>query len=212
MIDDISGEQGVFVLLGHCEVRGEAVQIDRGFYCGTGVIALMNAVLAEHGGDDTGEDISAAAFTQTRIGRCVDGEAAVGVGDDGAPAFEHQRHLVGDRVCARDVFTVLFDFLDTFSDQARHFAGVRRKDDDAARAVEIEFSFGNGVQGVGVEDHREMGLLDESKDKILRVGVLSQAGADGNDGFLLQQVFEIVGIEIARGNGSVATGEAAVRS
>ena len=75
------------------QIRGQAVQIDRRFNGARGIVGILR----QQAGDQTGEQIAAAAFGHAGIAGGVDGNAAVGVRDEGARAFEHQRnaHALG---------------------------------------------------------------------------------------------------------------------
>ena len=125
--DDVGGEDGFFVEGLDGEVGGEAVQVDGGFY-GFGYVVR---ILGEHGGDDAGEDVAAAAFGQGGVAGGVDGDAAIGVGDQGAPALEDEGDGVLGGEGAGEIDAVGFDLGDGEAEEAGHLAGVRGQDEGA---------------------------------------------------------------------------------
>lgn len=136
MIDHVGGEQGVLVLGGDGEISSEAVEVDGGFYSKARIISGMDTVLTQHRCDDAGEDVATAAFGQSRIARGVDGEAAVRMSNDRAPAFQDQDDLVMRGKVAGDCFAVGLDLLDALVDQPSHFAGMWRENHNAVGTVQ----------------------------------------------------------------------------
>ena len=86
----VGGEQRVLVGRAHGQIRGQAVEVDGGFDGARGIAGI----LCQKAGDEAGEQIAAAAFGHGRIAGGVDGDAAIGMRDERARAFEHQRDAV----------------------------------------------------------------------------------------------------------------------
>ena len=83
MTNRVGGQQGVLVLLAQREVRGQPVQVDGSLHG----LGRMIGKLRQHGRNNAGEDVAAAAFGHARIAGRVDRDAAVRMGDERAPAF-----------------------------------------------------------------------------------------------------------------------------
>ncbi len=63
--------------------------------------------------------------------------------------------------------------------------------------------FGEHVQRVGVEDERLFRLADEFEDKFFGLGMLAEAGTDGEDGGSFEERFQPLGIEVGAGDFAV---------
>ena len=117
-------------------------------------------ILRQQAGDEAGEQVAAAAFGHAGIAGGVYGDAAVGMRDERACAFEHQRdaHALGK--VARRLEPVRLHFGDRDSGQPRHFAGMRREDERALRFAgqfgQQDRLGGENVERVGVDDRRNL--------------------------------------------------------
>ena len=103
---------------------------------------------------------------------------AVGVGDDGLRALEHDDRppLLG--ALARGTLPVGCDLLDGLAGQARHLARVRRQDPARTQLALAARRVGQRVEAVCVDDHRALGMHREVDHEPPCRAVPAEAGAD----------------------------------
>ena len=87
----------MLIACAHRQIGGQTVQIDRRL----DGLRRLTRVLRQQAGDQPGEQVAAAALGHAGIAGGVDGHAAIGVGDERAPALEHQRDAVALGKAAR---------------------------------------------------------------------------------------------------------------
>jgi len=107
----VCGQQGVLVGGANGHIRSQSMQINR---CFDGAGRFLG-VLRQQSGDESGKQVAAAAFGHSGIAGCVDAQAAIGMGNEGARAFENQRNAVATGKIAGDTKPVGLDFGDSDS-------------------------------------------------------------------------------------------------
>ena len=134
-------------------------------------------------GDETGnharQHIPHAGGGHAGVAGGVDIDAAVRVGDDGARALEHDVEVECDREIPGTGDAVLLDRGDACAGQPRHLPGVRREHGLHGEAFEDLQAAGQVVKAVGVDHERQRAAADQLGDQLAGLGVLAQAGPDG---------------------------------
>ena len=100
-------------------------------------------------------------------------------------------------------FAVCLDIFDGAADEPCHLAGMRCDDERAVVAINRRGILGEHVERVGVQDEGLFCLADEFVDELFGLGMLSQAGADGEDGDSFEEGLHALGREVGAGDFSV---------
>ena len=122
--------------------------------------------LTEPGGDHPGEQVAGTAGGHPRIAGEIDEGAVVRARDDRSMPFEHDVHAVRCGELRRMTKPIVLHGLDTQIEQPRHFAWMWR--DHHVNAVAADQSLGivgKRVEGIGVQNQRHAGALDQAVDK-----------------------------------------------
>ena len=90
--DDVTGDHTARRLGARGIISGEAVQIDPEARGGTGQHAL-----GEQSANQTSQNVASAAFGESGVAGGVDVDLAIGLGDNGAGAFQDQHATKGGR-------------------------------------------------------------------------------------------------------------------
>ena len=118
--------------------------------------------------------------------------APVRQGDDGAIALQHQNQVMIAREAARDIEPVGLYCLDRDARQSRHLAGMRREHQRPPAAIEQIGLALEGVQPVGIDHQRNLGLVHRFVNELHRLRIAPDAGADGDHGHRLGQIEQSV--------------------
>src|SRR5271166_5862961 len=94
-------------------------------------------------------------------------------------------------------FTVGLDLFRGDTGETRHLARMRCEDDGTAAAVDLLRMPGEDIECVGVEDEGKLRSPEEFKKKCFGRRLLTQTGADGEDGHLIE---ELVVVETLSGD------------
>ncbi len=105
----------------HRQIRCQSVQIDCGFH---GARRLARK-LRQHAGDQSGQQVAAAALRHPRIARGIHGDATVRVRNDGPCALQHHSEPMAHRKRKRGLKPMRLHLSHRRSREPRHFTGVR---------------------------------------------------------------------------------------
>src|SRR5271163_3824975 len=90
----------MLVLLKNGQIGGKTVKVNGGLNGASDALWLVvPGVLREHGGDDAGEDVSAATLGHAGIARSVGRDRAIRVGNQRSPTLQDD----GDRVTGSEL-------------------------------------------------------------------------------------------------------------
>ena len=192
MIGDFTGEERG--LRAGCSgiVGGEAVQKDAER---EGPFPICGTKLRSHTGQDSGQDVSAAALGHAGISRGIDEGASIGRGENGVKSFEDHVGIPGFCGFQGQAKAVGLHFVVRKAAEAGHLAGMRC-DGELRRFSFGEFlgAAGEGIQSVGVEEERLLRFLDERSYEALSFFVSSQARPDGEQSFVFGKRAEATGL------------------
>src|SRR5437870_3462992 len=131
------------------EVNGEAKPFDEG----------SQVFLSENTGNHSSQDVTRAPSRHTRIAGWVDVNGSVRRRNDRPISLEHNVCIPRFRELLRDFHAIRHDILDTFSDEARHLAGMGREHSPAEIAVKTSQS----IQTICIDDHLRAARSEERR-------------------------------------------------
>ena len=175
MLRDIGSNQCLLTYLVGGKVASEAVEIHAQHGCFLGRIALR-----QEREDDARQHVAAACRSHAGIARGVEEASAVGEGDGGMCAFQHDDEIVLHRE-----FTLFFKTFERgrgFACDALKLLGMRCQDGLGGQESEPSGVVGEDVQGIGVHDERHLHLLNQEFQGTDGIVGLAQTWAHTNSG------------------------------
>src|SRR6266849_9225598 len=201
---DFRRQKAGLVGISHGYFGGFAVQVDAERENTSPIVGLE---LRSQRSEQSGQDVAGATFCQAGITRSVDEGCSVGGGDDGVRSFEHYVGVPSAGGLLRDLDAIFLHRLCRTRYEARHFSRMGRDGEEfrlaLAKGVGIS---GKSVQAVGIEDKRQLALLNDSANEVLGFGLKSEAGTYGENRFVFLHSRKTALGEILHGGCTVRRG------
>ena len=99
------------------------------------------------------------------IARGIDVDRLIGSCNNRSKAFQDDVHVVVYREIPSNVDSIRHHIIDVFSNQPRHLAGMRCKDDIPSFALDLFVKTDKGIQSIRIDNNRNRAFLNRSGER-----------------------------------------------